>query len=115
MTVALVPAPAASPMISVLQIRTLSYDNAMERVEKRVRHRRPATLPSPEMGRPRKPKSEKAVSVGLRFPPELLARIDAEVERMTRETGIQLSRAQVVMHLLRLGLEARARPRSDKQ
>jgi len=59
------------------------------------------------MGRPKKAKSEKAVSVGLRFPPDLLADVDEEIARMTKELGVKLNRSQAVMALVRLGVEAR--------
>lgn len=65
-------------------------------------------------GRPKKPKGEKFVSIGLRMPPDVAAQIDAEIDRMTAETGVELNRSQVVVALVRLGLQARAKSRSDK-
>lgn len=65
-------------------------------------------------GRPKKPKGEKFVSIGLRIPPDVAAQIDAEVPRYVTETGLTLNRSQVVVALVRLGLQARAKARGDK-
>jgi hypothetical protein len=70
---------------------------------------------SPDMaGRPKKPKGEKFVSIGLRMPPGVLAQVDAEIPRLTVETGVELNRSQAVVALVRLGLQARAKTRGDK-
>ena len=56
-------------------------------------------------GRPAMPEAEKQTLVPLRFPPELLARIDAE--REWRLDGP--SRSAIIRELIVLGLEASAK------
>ena len=46
-------------------------------------------------------------TVTMRLPPELIARIDAYAERVSRETGVEVSRTAALRALVLAGLEVK--------
>lgn len=77
----------------------------------------PADLPrvaSDAVGRRPKPKEQHAVHVGFRLPPDLLRGLDKEAEHVKAETGVEATRTQLIVALVRQALEARAKSRGDR-
>lgn len=69
---------------------------------------------SRDMGRPRKAKEGSSVNLSFRADPDLVRLIDEHVEHIKTQTGLQPSRSQVVMVLLKKALEATKKERGEK-
>ena len=54
-------------------------------------------------------------TIGFRFPPELLKKIDAYAAQLSEENGVHISRAFAVSRLINLALKAEAQRRKRQR